>query len=107
MYKRQAPYFIEVNELKAQELADEIQKPFKGDDGRRTIANDSHRKQYLEIIERFNNPEDGHIWRNLFSIINQIRPYLMLSVIDSPQSQETVSYTHLLSRLACIASSVS
>ncbi|MFR1275669.1 MAG: hypothetical protein ACLSDX_16440 [Parabacteroides merdae] len=76
-----APYFIEVNELKAQELADEIQKPFKGDDGRRTIANDSHRKQYLEIIERFNNPEDGHIWRNLFSIINQIRPYLMLSVI--------------------------
>ena len=85
-----APYFIEVNELKAQELADEIQKPFKGDDGRRTIANDSHRKQYLEIIERFNNPEDGHIWRNLFSIINQIRPYLMLSVIDSPQSQESI-----------------
>ena len=82
--------FIEVNELKAQELADEIQKPFKGDDGRRTIANDSHRKQYLEIIERFNNPEDGHIWRNLFSIINQIRPYLMLSVIDSPQSQESI-----------------
>lgn len=85
-----ASYFVESTVLKTQELADRIQEPFKGDDGRRTIANDVHQKQYLEIIERFNNPEDGCVWKNIFPIINQIRPYLMLSVIDSPQKQESI-----------------
>lgn len=85
-----APYFVELNELKSQELADEIQKPFKGDDGKRTIAKDKNQKQYLEIIEHFNDKEDGPVWKGLFSIINNIRPYLMLSVIDSPQKQESI-----------------
>lgn len=85
-----APYFVEFSELKSQELADEIQKPFKGDDGKRTIAKDVHQKQYLEIIEHFNNPKDGSVWKGLFSIVNNIRPFLMLSVIDSPQKQESI-----------------
>lgn len=82
-------YFIEPIVLRSQELADEIQKPFAEEDVK-TIAKDVHQKQYLEIIEHFNSQEDGGIWKSLFSIINQIRSFLMLSVIDSPQKQESI-----------------
>lgn len=85
-----ASYFIENLELKSQELADEIQIPFKGDNGKRSIAKDTHQNKYIEIIERFNNNEDGEKWKGLFSIIYQIRPYLMLSVIDSPKKQDSI-----------------
>lgn len=45
------------------------------DEGRRSIAKDKNQKQYLEIIERFNNPNDGNLWRRWFAVLNQLRPY--------------------------------
>lgn len=85
-----APFLIDAIELKAQELADVIQTPFKGENGKRSIATDIHQNLYIEIIERFNSKEEGVKWRELFSLIFHIRPLLMLSVIDSPQKQDSI-----------------
>jgi len=82
-------HFVETATLSGQELADEIQKPFTESDVC-SIENNKHQELYVEIIEKCSLPEEGPLWKRLFSPIFAKRAILMLSIIDSPQKRESI-----------------
>ncbi len=82
-------HFVETATLSGQELADEIQKPFTESDVC-SIENNKHQEMYVEIIEKCSLPEEGPLWKRLFSSIFAKRAILMLSIIDSPQKRESI-----------------